>query len=158
MTFGAIARESSRLTCVATSGGQTTMDFDWWMRNVPGYTKPHRDPRSYFGAVSVEERQRTVNEISALTLISEDDPPIFMRYRMPPEAPIPDDARLAGGWKIHHVVFGVWLKERMDELGIEAELNHPGVTSKYGSTAQFFIEKLSVAAAKVKQKAKRQRL
>ena len=33
----AVDRESTRLTCVATSGGQTTMDLDWWRKHIPGY-------------------------------------------------------------------------------------------------------------------------
>ena len=35
-----VKRESSRLTCVVTSGGQTTRDLDLWMRWIPGYDKP----------------------------------------------------------------------------------------------------------------------
>jgi acetyl esterase len=38
-----IERESTRLTCVATTGGQTTMDVDWWSRNIPGYDSPRWD-------------------------------------------------------------------------------------------------------------------
>jgi acetyl esterase/lipase len=136
-----IERESTRLACVATNGGQTTMDFDWWQQWIPGYDAPHRDPLEAFEATAEEELRKLVEEVSALSLISADDPPIFMSYGMPPDAPIPADPKRARGWKVHHVMFGVKLKEKMDELGIEAELRYPSASSKYGSVAEFFRAK-----------------
>jgi len=135
-------RESSRLTCVATNGGQTTMDFNWWMRWVPGYEKPHRDRAEAFGDITDEEFDKVIQDISALYLISTDDPPIFMSYGMKPDDPVPTDAKRAQGWKVHHVVFGVKLKEKMDELGIEADLKYPGAKTTYRSIPGFFIKKL----------------
>jgi len=40
------------------------------------------------------------------------------------------------------VIFGVKLKERMDQLGVEADLKYPGAKTKYNSLASFFIAKL----------------
>jgi hypothetical protein len=137
-----VERESSRLTCVATNGGQTTMDFDWWKRWIPGYDKPHRERTEYFGEVTDEELRKVVKDISALSLITSDDPPIFMSYGMKPDAPVPDDPSRAQGWKVHHVTFGVKLKEKMDELGVEADLKYPGDRTTYRSSADFFITKL----------------
>ena len=85
---------------------------------------------------------KTIEQISALSLISGDDPPIFMSYGMAPDEPEPDDSERARGWKVHHVVFGVKLKERMDALGIEADLKYPGARTAYRSSAHFFVEKL----------------
>lgn len=137
-----LKRESSRLTCVATNGGQTTMDFDWWMRWIPGYDKPHRDVAEAFGDISDEELHRVIQDISALSLISADDPPIFMSYGMKPDDPVPTDVSRAQGWKVHHVMFGVKLKEKMDQLGIEADLKYPEAQTTYKSIADFFIKKL----------------
>ena len=136
------ARESTRLTCVATSGGQTTMDFAWWGENVPGYDKPHRDISTIFDADTPEATEKIVSEISALSLISEDDPPIFMSYGMKPDAPVPTGEK-AQGWKVHHVIFGVKLKEKMDAIGVEADLQYPGVKSIHGSRERFLITKLT---------------
>lgn len=138
----AIGRESTRLTCVATSGGQTTMDFAWWHKNVPGYDQPHRDISAIFDADSPEETEKIVTEISALSLVSKDDPPIFMSYGMKPDAPVPAGAR-AQGWKVHHVIFGVKLKEKMDELGVEVDLQYPGAKTKFTSRDNFLITKLT---------------
>ncbi len=137
-----LKRESSRLTCVATSGGQTTMDFDWWMKWIPGYDKPHRDRAESFGDITDEELRRILEDISALSIVSADDVPIFMSYGMKPDDPVPTDASRAQGWKVHHVMFGVKLKEKMDELGLEADLKYPGARTTYRSNADFFIQKL----------------
>ena len=139
-----ITHESTRLTCVATSGGQTTMDFAWWHENVPGYDQPHRDISAIFDSNTPEGTGRIVAEISALSLISKDDPPIFMSYGMKPDDPVPTGGN-AQGWKVHHVIFGVKLKEKMDAIGVEADLQHPGATTKYDSRERFLIRKLTAA-------------
>jgi acetyl esterase/lipase len=58
-----------------------------------------------------------------------------------PQAAVPTDATKAQGWKVHHVIFGVKLKEKMDALGIEADLKYPGASSTYSSVADFFKAK-----------------
>ena len=138
-----VERESTRLSCVATMGGQTTLDLDWWLKNIPGYDKPHRDFRQTFGVDTKEAYLKKAADISALSLISKDDPPIFMTYSMAPDAKIPSDPRRARGWKVHHVAFGIALKKKMDDLGIEAHLKYPGVRTAYPSIASFFIAKLT---------------
>jgi pimeloyl-ACP methyl ester carboxylesterase len=137
-----VERESSRLRCVATSGGQTTMDFDWWMRWIPNYDEPHRIRTEVFGDITDEELLKVTKDISALSLITSDDPPIFMSYGMKPDAPVPTDPNRVRGWKVHHVTFGVKLKEKMDELGVEADLKYPGAQTTYRSNVDFLIKKL----------------
>ena len=146
-----VARESTRLTCVATNGGQTTMDFEWWKQWIPEYEKPHRDPFESVEAETEEELRAIVEEGSALSQISEDDPPIYMQYGMAPDAPVPTDPKKVRGWKIHHVMFGVKLKERMDELKVEAHLKHPGVETDPPSQVDFIIEKLTAAGGEPAQ-------
>ncbi|MCI0422300.1 MAG: DUF1080 domain-containing protein, partial [Acidobacteria bacterium] len=48
----------------------------------------------------------------------------------------------AQSWKVHHVIFGVKLKEEMDKLGIEADLKYPGAKTRYISIPAFFKAKL----------------
>jgi hypothetical protein len=112
------------------------------MRWIPGYEKPHRDRTEAFGDITDEELHKIIQDISALSLISDDDPPIFMSYGMKPDDAVPTDASRAQGWKVHHVIFGVKLKERMDELGVEADLKYPGAQTTYKSMSDFFIKKL----------------
>ena len=137
-----VERESSRLTCVATNGGQTTMDLQWWKKWIPGYDRPHRPISEYFGDKTGDALRKVIAEVSALDLISKDDPPIHMTYGMTPDAPVPANAQRAQGWKVHHVMFGVKLKEKMDKLGVEADLRYPGAKTTYQSIPQFFRKKL----------------
>lgn len=137
-----VERESSRLSYVATSGGQTTMDFNWWMANIPGYTEPHRPASEYFGDLDEARLEAVVGEISALGLARADAPPIHMRYGMAPGDAVPDDDAEAEVWKVHHVAFGVALKQKMDALGVEAHLVYPGAQAEYETTAEFLVAKL----------------
>lgn len=141
-----IARESTRLSFVAPLNAQTTMELTWWFENIPGYTEPHRDWAEYFGTDDLKKQAAIINEISAQKLISADDPATFLRYRMAPGAPVPSGDR-AEGWKVHHVNFGIRLKEQMDALGVECDLKYPGAASTYDSLADFFIKKFGKAAA-----------
>ena len=137
-----VQRESSRLTCVATNVGQTTMDRDWMVRWIPGYVEPPRDRTEMFGNVTGEQLRKVLQDLSALSLISADDPPIFMTYFMRPDAPVPTNSARARMWKVHHVMYGVKLKEKMDELGVEADLKYPGAETTYASIPDFLIKKL----------------
>lgn len=138
-----VKRESSRVTCVATVGGQATLDLDWWVKWIPGYDKHHRPISEYYGSMTLEESDALTRELSALSLISADDPPIFMRYSQKPDDPIPEDPRKAGGWKIHHVIFGIKLKEKLDALGVESYLKYPGNVTAYKWGQDFLIDKLT---------------
>ena len=76
-------------------------------------------------------------------LISKDDPPIFMQYGMRPNAPVPKNANKIRGWIVHHVDFGIALKEKMDSLNIESHLRFPSAKTKYNSLVGFFKDKLN---------------
>ena len=137
-----IARESTRLACVAPSAGQITMDLNWWVQNIPGYDQPHRSGLEAFGIGDAAALAPLVKEYSPITHVSADDPPVFMTYRMHPDDPIPTGPNKASGWKIHHVAFGLALKEKLDALGVEADLKYPRGDSKYESPVAFFKAKL----------------
>jgi hypothetical protein len=155
-----IERESTRLLCVATAGGQTSVEREFYIENIlpllgedvpvevlvqsfNGENDPEKIRMEMWGAETLEEVEETTKQCSALRLISPDDPPIFMSYGMAPDAKKPsgDKDRLRG-WLIHHVVFGTKLKEKADELGVEADLAYPGSGSKYPSEVAFFRDKL----------------
>lgn len=137
-----VERESSRLAAVATTGGQTTMEQAWWLANVPGYDEPHREWSEYFWEAEEDQVRIIVENISALSLISADDPPIHMHYRMPPDEAIPSNPGQATSWKVHHVAFGEALLETAGRLGVEAYLEYPGRVPKYANLTEFFLAKL----------------
>ncbi len=135
-----IARESTRLAYVAPLRGQITNDFDWWLKNLPGYDEIHRDPAEIFGTSDPAKKSAIVETISVISLVSADDPPTFMSYRMAPGDPVPEGDS-ATSWKVHHVTFGLALKKRLDAVGVENHLHYPGADSTHASAADFFIHK-----------------
>ena len=155
-----VERESTRLLCVATAGGQTSAEREFYIENIlpllgenvpvevlvkplNGENDPEEIRMKMWGADTLEEVDETTRQCSALRLISPDDPPIFMSYGMAPDAKKPSgDKDRVRGWLIHHVVFGTKLKEKADELGVEADLSYPGSGSKYSSDVAFFRDKL----------------
>jgi acetyl esterase len=138
-------RESTRLTCVATLGGQTTLDIAWREKHVPGHAD-HQSRETFlqrFRVSDLENYQRAAAPLAALTLISADDPPIFMSYTMSPDDPVPADAKQAENWTAHHVNFGVALKEKTDSLGIKATVAFPQRQAQANrDIAAFFRENL----------------
>ena len=155
-----VERESTRLLCVATAGGQTSSEGEFYIENIlpllgenvpvevlvksfNGENDPEKIRMKMWGADTLEEVDGTTKQCSALRLISPDDPPIFMSYGMSPDAKKPSgDKDRVRGWLIHHVVFGTKLKEKADELGVEADLSYPGSGSKYSSDVAFLRDKL----------------
>ena len=155
-----IERESTRLTCVATTGGQTTLDVNFWQDKIASLLGPKTDAGSLFpslgsikdpqkariarwGAKTVQEANEIASRHSALSIVSKDDPPIFMSYGMPPTAKPPTNKTRVRGWLVHHVNLGIALKEKTDGLKLEAHLKYPGAKLKYPSQVEFFVDKLS---------------
>lgn len=155
-----IERESTRLTCVATTGGQTTLDVNFWQDKIATLLGPKTDAGSLFpplgnikdpqkariarwGAKTVQEANDIASRHSALSIVSKDDPPIFMSYGMPPTAKPPTAKTRVRGWLVHHVNLGIALKEKADAVKLEAHLKYPGAELKYPSQVEFFVDKLS---------------
>ena len=143
-----VERESTRVTCVATTGGQTTMESDFWVKHLTKYapgTEAEFNGKTRlqtFGVETLEEAGEIAKSISALALISTDDPPIFMQYGMKPNALVPNNMKKARGWIVHHVDFGIALKEKMDGLGVEANLKYPNSKTQYETLDKFLTVKL----------------
>ena len=120
--------------------GQTSLDPKWRKRWLPAYERYALDPSWLFDPLGKEERRQLIHDLSAIEHVTSDDPPIYMSYRMAPDDPVPSDG--VAGWVAHHVMFGVRLKEKMDALGVEADLSYPGATSRYDSMPEFFKTEL----------------
>ena len=136
-----IARESSRLTAVAPTGGQSTMDMDWWVENIPGYSRAFHGGRDTPDLSTVEIRALR-KEISIINHISSDDPPTFMSYGMKPDDQIPDNPKRARGWSIHHVNFGIVMEDKLRREGVEVFLKYPQIQLPYENEVAFLIHHL----------------
>ncbi len=154
-----IERESTRLTCVATMGGQTTNEIEFWKEmitglmgseiNTEGLVRPlgglvdsEKVRMATWGSKTLDKANKKAARHSALNLVSEDDPPIFMTYGMAPSAKPPENKTRLRGWLIHHVNLGIALKEKTDTLKLEAHLKHPGADLKNQTRNEVLMEKL----------------
>ena len=116
-----LPRQSTRLSAMAVTDGQTTYDPRVIAKLINPETGRHSALRTLF-AVKQGEDSLVATEAfpryedgSAVTHLTADDPPVFLFYSRPNTPPPPGDL----GTGIHHPRFGYYLKERMDKLGIE---------------------------------------
>jgi hypothetical protein len=154
-----VERESTRLTCLATNGGQTSNERSFYQTKIlpllndgtpaeslikpsAGEMEPEGVLLKNWGAQSLEQVEKNKKNYSALNLLTADDPPIFMSYSMPPGGKKPSDPNRVRGWLIHHVVFGTELKAKAEQTGTTAFLQYPGATTPYKSAVDFLKSNL----------------
>ena len=125
-----VARQSTRLTCVAVRNAQTSYDPRFIKQLIAG--EAHRSPgllglfglTPEIGGLSAPpETTRLFEDASPINHVRPGAPPVFLTYNQPNEDPPPD---LPAGPGIHHPRFGVFLKERLDELGVECTVRCAG--------------------------------
>ena len=119
-----VLRESTRLTCMAVQGAQSSYDprtIKVWVGEAAS-----RHP-ALDGLFAVNDSNRNSAEAhrryegaSAINYLTRDDPPVYAFYSE--SRVIPPDAKAGQG--IHHINFGLRLKEKMDALGIECTVRH----------------------------------
>jgi len=123
-----VERESTRLTCVAVSNGQSS--YDPRFAEAIGIPRPNFERHNFFlpfydiraEEIDSEEAYRRYEAMAPITYLSEGDPPVMMHYSHP-NTPI-EDAEANLGLVVHHPLFGIALKERMDALGIECVVQY----------------------------------
>ena len=146
-----IARQSTRLTCAAVSGAQTSLDSKELREWIPnsiygghafGFQAKGRSRAEEFEHL-IANREKVlpwIKEYSPIELVTKDDPAIYLEYpnqKAPPVLgqPEPDPT--------HSAIYGVKLVEKLQSVGVEAVLSYPGhKDEKYGSISAFLIAKL----------------
>jgi acetyl esterase/lipase len=150
-----VARESTRLFCVAVDTAQTSLDpqqMKEWTPNInygatafnfadptPTQTRS-QDLRFAEFLAHRNDILPWIREYSPIEHASRDDPPVYMIYPTLPGVGLPQkDAT-------HSTNFGVKLQERLKELNVDCELVYPGAPDvKHPSIALYLIEKLRPA-------------
>jgi acetyl esterase/lipase len=122
-----VHRQSTRLQAVAVAAAQTTYDPREIARIVGEAAARHPALEPFYGLygdqLKTERAYRMFADASPVTHLTRDDPPVLLLF-FEPDTPLPPDAKPGDG--IHHPRFGLYLKERMDRLGIECSLRYPG--------------------------------
>jgi acetyl esterase/lipase len=121
-----MARQSTRLCCGATFGGQSTYDPHVIRRWIGEPAARHPVFNTAYNVKSYQELdnpklQKIYDEVSAIRHLTADAPPIFEVYSES-NVPLTPDAQVGQG--MHHLIFGLKLKDAMDRLGIECVYLH----------------------------------
>jgi len=146
-----IARESSRLSCAAVVGAQTSLDpkeLREWIPNAIygghafGFAEKGRKRPEEFELL-IANREKVlpwIKEYSPIELVSKDDPPIYLDY---PNQKTPPKQGQEEKDPTHSAMYGVPLVAKLNGAGVEAILAYPDQKDeKYGSVQKFLIEKL----------------
>ena len=122
-----VARQSTRLTCIAVSGGQCSYD-PYFAKSIglPGLDR-HPFFLPFYGIKEDEKdtpkARKLYEQAAAITYVSKDDPPALLDYGVRND-PVTDKTPM--GAIVHHPKFGLALKERLDKLGVECIVQYPG--------------------------------
>ena len=140
-----IARESTRVTCAAVGGAQTSLD----PKQMREWTPNSKYGAHAFGIVwdakqklssfdmFYAERERIlpwIKEYSPYELVSRDDPPVGLFYTNPPN--LGKDEKDP----THTANFGVKLKEHCDAIQAPCELVYPGAPNIIHATDSDYIK------------------
>ncbi len=148
----AIAQQSSRLTCAAVSGAQSSLDpkeLREWIPNAIygghafGFAAKGRSRAEEFELL-IQHREDVlpwIREYSPIELVTSDDPPIYLDYPNQKSPPVVGQKEAD---PTHSAMYGVKLAEKLKEAGVEAVVSYPGASENpYGSVTAFLIKKLS---------------
>lgn len=122
-----VLRQSTRLRVMAVSSAQTTLVPEAVIKYVGVLATQYGSYSNgkLFGLkkeeMSSPKALQLYREISPLTYLTKDDPPVWAFYSVPNK---PLGAESTTSDAIHHPGFGVILKEEMDKLKIECKLRH----------------------------------
>ncbi len=139
-----VLRQSTRLTCMAVNGAQSTYDPRVIKAWVGEAASRHPFVGGFYGLTPDEldspKAHKLYVDASAITHLTRDDPPVHAFYSEA-RGPLPANARPGQG--IHHVNFGLRLKEQMDKLGIECTIRHQDEGANVPhEMAEFFVKHL----------------
>ena len=141
-----VARESTRLHCAAGMGTQTSIDPFVVAEWLGEFILSHPNWTRMYGVASLAESKspkfkQLRAELSAITHVSKDDPPVFLTYGI---ANVPLNADTPRATAIHHPRFGYKLKEVTDRLGLECVLRVKGeeLRDDYRGMVDFLRRKL----------------
>jgi acetyl esterase/lipase len=146
-----VARESTRLTCAAVSGAQTTLDPHTcreWMPNARygGHAFGITAGTNRDGAFGEFHKQREsllpkIRTYSPIEHVTSDDPPVFLEYPTQKKPPVKGEAQ---DDPTHSALYGILLMEKLKENKVEGILvypNHPHET--YKTSADYLIDRLT---------------
>ncbi len=147
-----VARQSSRLTCAAVSGAQTSLDpkqLREWMPNAIygghafGFAANGRSRAEEFELL-IPNREKVlpwIREYSPIELVTSDDPPLYLEYPNQKEEPVLGKAEPD---PTHSSMYGIQLEAVAKSKGVEClVVTRQRPSKEYPTIASFLIAKLT---------------
>jgi carboxylesterase type B len=135
-----ISRQSTRLTCIAVMRGQSS--YDPYFAESIGLPRLHTSFLPFYkikkDEIDSPRAKKLYDQLSAIIHVSSDDVPTLLEYNFRNEE-VTQETLLT--YIVHHPKFGIVLKEKLDELGIECILQYPGHPENDWITPLAFISK-----------------
>ncbi len=142
-----VARESTRLGCVAVVRAQTSLDpkqMRAWISNCNygahafGFKGDGRPDSAFAEFLAKRESVLPwIAEYSPYALLTADDPPVYLLYNTPPAMGRAQESTA------HSANFGVGLQQQCRKLGVPCELVYPAAPEvKHAEVAAYLIERL----------------
>lgn len=142
-----IARQSTRLQCIAVTGAQTSLDpiqLREWISNANyaghafGFAQKGRSRPQEFELLlkNREEVLPWIREFSPIELVTADDPPLYLEYPNQKELPStgakePDPT--------HSILYGIEFKRTCDATGVTCILSSPVLPKAEFSTMPAYL-------------------
>jgi acetyl esterase/lipase len=140
-----IARESTRLFCVAAKAPVVSLDpkeLRQWIPNAIfgahafGFANLSR-PASFEPFLAAREFYlEEIRRYSPYELAGKDGPPVFMEFPTQDKPPVPGEAQTDPN---HSAVSGLMLQIKLQALGVPVELQYPGAPQGAHADAQEFL-------------------
>jgi acetyl esterase/lipase len=152
-----VARQSTRLTCVAVDNGQSS--YDPRFAEKIGLPRPNFERHEFFlpfygitkEEIETPKAYQRYEEFAPVTHLTKDDPPAHLAYSFADEK---CDATSNLGLVVHHPRFGIALKERMDALGIDCVVQYKGQPAGGGTISAFAFIRKHIERAREARKGK----
>jgi len=135
-----VSRESTRLTCVAVTRPQTTLDpkqMKQWISNSKygGHAFGVKDFNDFL--VKRPELLAKINEYSPYSLLTKDAPQTYLHFTKAPSKNKHEKD------PTHSSIFGIKLKERCDILNVPCEVVYPGAKNiEHETVTSYLIDTL----------------
>lgn len=139
-----VARQSTRLTVIAVSNGQSS--YDPRFAEKIGIPRPNFERHNFFlpfygitqEEIDTPKACERYEKAAAITYLTKDDAPAHLSYSFPNDVvTATSDLNLV----VHHPKFGIALKERMDALGIDCVVEYVGQPDGKKTPVVDFIKK-----------------
>ncbi|WP_395750783.1 alpha/beta hydrolase [Prosthecobacter sp.] len=149
-----VARESTRLWCVAVIRAQTSLDPQQMREWIPnnnygahafGFKGEGGNNESAYAEFLAKRESILpwIAEYSPYALLTADDPPVYLLYNTPPAMGQPQESTA------HSANFGVGLQNQCRKLSVPCELVYPGAPEvKHADVAAYLIERLKAPKAR----------